>query len=416
VDFSEAGRFVASGASPGDVARTGWGIFALPVAVLAVSAVLIRATPALPDVLEPLRVYGPCLTLGAGLVVSLAFKRGRALFASLTLLLAYAGFAIFLAQGVQDFPARAVFAALWLFVPFNLGLLAVLPERGALNTYGARRLILILIELSAALALLAGEYRQIAAALYLPLPAIGALASPIPQAGIAALALALAVTVASAVSKGGMIEAALAAATSAFAAACNAVGTLEPYGWFAAAGVVVIAGVLQDSYRMAFHDELTGLPGRRALNERLMGLDGHYAVAMIDVDHFKLFNDAWGHDVGDQVLKLVASRLRRVGGGGRAYRYGGEEFTVVFSGLRLPEALAHAEALRQDIERYRFELRARHADRRQGGDGEARWTSLTVSIGVAGTSDWLAEPGALMHAADEALYRAKNGGRNRVAH
>jgi diguanylate cyclase (GGDEF)-like protein len=416
VDISEPGRFVAGSASPGEVARIGWGIFALPVAVLAVSALLIRATPTLPGMLHSLRLYGPYATLGAGLIVSLAFKRGRALFAVLTLLLAYTGFAIFLAQGPKDFPARTVFAALWLFVPFNLALLSVLPERGALNTYGARRLILVLIELSATLALLAGEYHRITAALYLPLPAIGTLSSPIPHAGIAALAIALVVTVVSAVTKGGIIEAALAAATSAFVAACNSVGTLEPYGWFAAAGAVVIAGVLQDSYRMAFHDELTGLPGRRALNERLMGLDGHYAVAMIDVDHFKLFNDAWGHDVGDQVLKLVAARLRRVGGGGRAYRYGGEEFTVVFPGLGLPQALAQTEALRRDIEGYRFEIRARHGDRRRGGDPQARWTSLTVSIGVAGTSEWLAAPGAVMHAADDALYRAKQGGRNRVAH
>jgi diguanylate cyclase (GGDEF)-like protein len=399
-----------------DTTRTAWTIFALPVALIAAAALLIRATPGLPDMLAPLRLYGPCVALGAGLIVSLAFKRGRALFASLTLLLAYAGFAIFLARGLHDFAARAVFAALWLFVPFNLALLSVLPERGALNTYGARRLILVLMELSATLALLAGDYRGIVAALYLPLPAIGTLSSPVPQAGIAALAVALVVTVASAVTRGGVIEAALAVATAAFAAACNAIGTLEPCGWFAAAGAVIVAGVLQDSYRMAFHDELTGLPGRRALNERLMGLDGHYAVAMIDVDHFKLFNDAWGHDVGDQVLKLVASRLRRAGGGGRAYRYGGEEFTIVFAGLRLPEALAHAEALRRNIEDYRFEIRARHADRRQGVDPEARWTSLTVSIGVAAASEWLAEPGAVMHAADDAVYRAKRGGRNRVAH
>jgi diguanylate cyclase (GGDEF)-like protein len=397
-----------------DTTRAAWTIFALPVAVLAAAALLIRATAALPDVLAPLRLYGPYVALGTGLIVSLAFKRGRALFAVLTLLLAYTGFAIFLAQGLKDFPARTVFAALWLSVPFNLALLSVLPERGALNTYGARRLILVLIELSATLALLAGQYHRITAALYLPLPAIGTLPSPVPQAGIAALALALVVTVVSAVTKGGMIEAALAAATSAFIAACNSVGTLEPYGWFAAAGVVVIAGVLQDSYRMAFHDELTGLPGRRALNERLMSLDGHYAVAMIDVDHFKLFNDAWGHDAGDQVLKLVAARLRRVGGGGRAYRYGGEEFTIVFPGLRLPAALAHAEALRGDIERYRFELRSR--DRRNGAAPQTQRTSLTVSVGVAGTSEWLVEPGVVMHAADDALYRAKHGGRNRVAH
>lgn len=415
VDMTDAGRFVAA-ASPAETARAAWGIFALPVAVLAGCALLIRAAPALPEFLAPLRIFGPWLALGAGLIVSVAFKRGRALFAVLTLLMAYAGFSLFLAHGPQGFPARTVFAVLCLFVPFNLALLSVIPERGALNNHGAKRLILLLMELSATLALLAGEYREVTRALYRPLLELGALASPVPQSGIVALALALAVTVAFAVARGGTIEAAFAGSAAAFAALCNAIGTLEPYGWFTAAGVIIAAGVLQDSYRMAFHDELTGLPGRRALNERLMSLDSHYAVAMIDVDHFKLFNDSWGHDVGDQVLKLVASRLRRVGGGGRAYRYGGEEFTIVFPALRLPEALAHAEALRRDIERYRFEIRARNADRRRGGAAQTDWVSLTVSVGVAGTGDWLAEPAAVMHAADEALYRAKNGGRNRVAH
>ena len=125
--------------------------------MLVAFALLIRATPALPPLLAPLRLYVPYLALGAGLLVSLAFKRGRALFVVLTLLMANAGFELFLAHGPSGFPARTVFAALCLFVPLNLALLSVLPERGALNTYGARRLILILIELSATLALLAGD-------------------------------------------------------------------------------------------------------------------------------------------------------------------------------------------------------------------------------------------------------------------
>jgi len=308
-----------------------------------------------------------------------------------------------------------VYAALWLFVPLNLALLSVLPERGALNAFGARRLILLLIEVSATVAILAGDYRHVTGALHEPLLHDIALATRIPQLGLAAIALALVVTVGRSVTGGGTIEASFAVALAAFAAACNAIGALEPYGWFTAAGVILAAGVLHDSYRMAFHDELTGIPGRRALNERLMGLDDHYALAMVDVDHFKLFNDRWGHEVGDQVLKLVASRLQRVGGGGKAYRHGGEEFVIVFPGLRLPTALVHAEAVRRDIEHYKFEIRSRRRDRRQGDGAEPQWASLTVSIGVAGTSEPLAAPDAVVAAADEALYRAKNGGRNRVA-
>jgi diguanylate cyclase (GGDEF)-like protein len=398
-----------------DTTRAAWNVFALPVALLAACALLIRATPALPELFAPLRMFGPWLTLGAALIVSLAFKRGRALFAVLTLLAGFAGFSLFLPHGLNGFPAMTVYAALCLFVPFNLALLSVLRERGALNNYGARRLILVLIEICVTFAILAGDYRQITGALVQPLLASGTLAPRIPPLGVAAISCGLIVTVVCAVTRAGAIEGALATSAAAFAAGCNAIGTLEPFGWFTAAGVIIAAGVLHDSYRMAFHDELTGLPGRRALNERLMALEGRYAVAMIDVDHFKRFNDAWGHDVGDQVLKLVASRLRRVGGGGRAYRYGGEEFTIVFPGLPLPAAISHAEALRRDIELYKFEIRARR-DRRRSGDATLHEASVSVSIGVAGVNDRLAAPDSVMGAADEALYRAKSAGRNRVAH
>jgi hypothetical protein len=68
--------------------------------------------------------------------------------------------------------------------------------------------------------------------------------------------------------------------------------------------LMIAAAVAHEAYQMAFRDELTGLPGRRALNERLQRLGRHYVLAMTDVDHFKKFNDTHGHDVGDQVLRL----------------------------------------------------------------------------------------------------------------
>ena len=89
----------------------------------------------------------------------------------------------------------------------------------------------------------------------------------------------------------------------------------------------------------------------------MMALGPHYAIAMADVDHFKSFNDTWGHELGDQVLKLIAGKLERVGGGGRAYRYGGEEFAILFPGKDLREAWPHLEAVRQDIAGYRLAIR-----------------------------------------------------------
>ena len=104
----------------------------------------------------------------------------------------------------------------------------------------------------------------------------------------------------------------------------------SPTLYYSAAGLIISMSVIETAYAMAFQDELTSLPARRALNTALPGLGKRYAIAMLDIDFFKKFNDRFGHDVGDQVLCMVASHLNRVGGGGRSFRYGGEEFTILF--------------------------------------------------------------------------------------
>lgn len=184
--------------------------------------------------------------------------------------------------------------------------------------------------------------------------------------------------------------------------------------------LIIAAAVAHEAYQMAFRDELTGLPGRRALNERLQRLGRNYVIAMSDVDHFKRFNDTHGHDVGDQVLKLVASRLAKVSGGGRAYRYGGEEFALVFAGKTLEECLPHLEAVRGMIAAYVIHLRDadRPTDDQQGrqrrGASAASQVSVTISIGVAERQLEQRSPDEVLKAADQALYAAKGAGRNCV--
>ena len=94
--------------------------------------------------------------------------------------------------------------------------------------------------------------------------------------------------------------------------------------------MIYLFTILIDSYFLAYRDELTGLASRRALYNLVLSLGRKYSVAMLDIDHFKKFNDTYGHDVGDQVLRLVAAKMARVSGGGKVFRYGGEEFTIVF--------------------------------------------------------------------------------------
>lgn len=184
--------------------------------------------------------------------------------------------------------------------------------------------------------------------------------------------------------------------------------------------LMIAAAVAHEAYQMAFRDELTGLPGRRALNERMQRLGRNYVLAMSDVDHFKKFNDTHGHDVGDQVLRLVASKLSKISGGGRAYRYGGEEFALVFAGKTIEECMPHLEVIRESIANYNIQLRnpdSRPQDDQQGrqrrsGAG-ASSVSVTVSIGVAERIEQRT-PEEVLKSADQALYNAKGAGRNCV--
>nr|WP_258189831.1 GGDEF domain-containing protein [Stutzerimonas stutzeri] len=183
--------------------------------------------------------------------------------------------------------------------------------------------------------------------------------------------------------------------------------------------LMLVVAIAQEAYQMAFRDELTGLPGRRALNERLQRLGRNYVIAMADVDRFKAFNDTHGHDVGDQALRLVASRLRKVGGGGRAYRYGGEEFALVFPGRDLEHCLVHLEAVRQAVEDYPLQLRDKsnrpkdaERGRQRRGASSAASVSVTISIGVAERLITQRSPEEVIKSADQALYSAKSAGRN----
>jgi diguanylate cyclase (GGDEF)-like protein len=224
------------------------------------------------------------------------------------------------------------------------------------------------------------------------------------------------------------------------------------------AALILAASLIETSYVLAYHDELTSIRGRRAFNESLLSLDEQYAIAIVDIDHFKKFNDTYGHDVGDQVLCMVAKRLSQVRGDGQAFRCGGEEFAIVFRNTSAREAFEHLEGLRQIIEKSAFHVRG--SDRRaeknaeknaeksaeKSGDDHEEGTSdrrtatgkpdrrrsarkkstvkisnlspdhlsVTVSIGVAEPSTRYRQPEQVIQAADQALYRAKQKGRNRV--
>ncbi|HAS61355.1 MAG TPA: GGDEF domain-containing protein [Vibrio sp.] len=190
---------------------------------------------------------------------------------------------------------------------------------------------------------------------------------------------------------------------------------------FSLSGILLLIYLMSASYELAFTDRLTGIPGRLALESDLKHLGRKYSLAMLDIDHFKSFNDTYGHDTGDDVLKLVASKLSEVGGNARVYRYGGEEFTVLFKGKFTDDAWDHLEELRKSIEEYELAIRnmdSRPKDHKEGSKKRTKnkkpaTVSLTISIGVADSYDDR-DTDIVLKAADQALYKAKQTGRNRV--
>ena len=192
---------------------------------------------------------------------------------------------------------------------------------------------------------------------------------------------------------------------------------------FSLIAVLMMIYLISTSYKMAFTDTLTQLPARQALEIDLNQLGKKYTLAMIDIDHFKSFNDTYGHDAGDDVLRLIASRLALVKGNGRVYRYGGEEFLILFKGKDAAQCSSLLEQIRNDIASYPLVLRnytKRPADNTQGR--QYRHTqykqdclSLTVSIGISDShqGDTVTE---IVDNADKALYQAKKSGRNCVRH
>jgi diguanylate cyclase (GGDEF)-like protein len=398
----------------------------VPAGILAAATLAVWFGARLPRSLAGLASLGPYALLGLAAAVTLWFNRGRAFVAASSMLAAYAGYRYALALDARGFAPQAAYVAAVLLVPANMLISFVLPERGVVHHGSWRWLVLIALEAllmawvaSSGHSSLSGQsWHRILGHWTLRYPP-----AP-PFAGRVMFAAAFAAAVWRAWPKFTPLEVGTAASLVAFLISCAVAARFADFAAFmSAAGVILLVAVLQESHRLAFRDELTGLPSRRALDERMRALGPDYAVAMVDVDHFKKFNDTHGHDVGDQVLRLVAARLAEVGGGGRAFRYGGEEFTVLFPDAGVKDTLPYLEHIRQSIEDYRMAMRGgdrprseKQGSKQRGARGQRESAlSVTVSIGVAGPDKRQRTPAEVIKAADEALYRAKQGGRNRVS-
>jgi diguanylate cyclase (GGDEF)-like protein len=297
---------------------------------------------------------------------------------------------------------RIAILAATVLVPVNFTLFGSLKERGVMTMGGAFKIAVVAAQAFGVATLIGGTGYV-----------VPRLTSPI------AYGLAAVVLVTLAIRRRGKVEQGLCWALAAMFLGARQIAIADALFVYAGtAGLILLFAVLEHGYDIAYRDELTGLLGRRAF---LMGQLGRtYAIAMCDVDHFKRFNDTYGHEAGDQVLRMVAAKLSQVRGGGRVFRYGGEEFLVVFRGRSAKEAEPFVEAVRKSIADAGFVLRGpgRRATRRWRAtdtpDNRAGAINVTISIGVAERSKRHSTSELVLEAADRALYRAKEAGRNRV--
>lgn len=371
--------------------------------------------------------YQQVLTLAPyplALIVALlgyGFNRSRILFAALNLSGAYWLIQTGLQTSLNHPDAFVLFSMISLLLPLHTALIATYRERGLFTPMGISRVLLILISYG----VLYGSWSQGGLGLYLPDLPMSMLEMflheyYLSEAAAWVFLISLLPVIGSLLIRKTYTDAALLASFLSALIMLSWFNQPTISAMFISASLIALAiSVVQNSYRMAFIDELTGIPARRALQDKLSTLGKKYTLAMCDIDHFKKFNDTYGHDVGDQVLRMVAAKLDQVSGGGKAYRYGGEEFTLVFPGKSEAEALPYIEQLRETIANYPMRIRNQNRPedneqgqqmRTKGNDSEI--VSVTISIGFCEKTVEITDPQAVIKKADEALYDSKKNGRN----
>jgi diguanylate cyclase (GGDEF)-like protein len=381
--------------------------------------VVVLRSGALRDSLAALIPVAPWLVFGGGMLLGWRFNRSQLLLALLVLVVADRALVhVAGASAPVGSTARVVFTCLAVLLPLDLAALAWTTERSRQGPAG-RWLLGALVSQPLAVALVARpELSHVAKALERRLVGEGGSWTPVSQPAILVFVAALGLIAAGFLSRQTITQSSLAWAVVAAFLALHAGAPPASTAYLTTAGLILVVSLIETSHHMAYDDELTGLPGRRALGEALARLGGQYAIAMVDIDHFKRFNDEHGHATGDQLLRMVGTRLTEIDGGGRPFRYGGEEFAVLFPGTTVEEALPHLERFRQTIERSSFTLRGRDRPRRKPKTvrptRHRRRVAVTVSIGVAEPGSGRLESEDVVKAADTALYRAKHAGRNRT--
>ncbi len=358
--------------------------------------------------------YSPYVIFGLGIILSIRFNQGRVFLIILLLSLSHLFLNYYLEFSISITTySQVLYSLMCLLIPLNIVIISHLKERGLFSLWGKIRIALILIELFIIYIIAVSNHSSIQKILnykFINLPFENKIIS---QTALLIFLFTLIFLIIKAFVKNSVFEVRLLGVASIFTALFFINDKIPFSIYLSAAGLMLIIGIIEDSYSMAYLDELTGIPSRRALRENLMKLGNKYVIAMVDIDFFKKFNDKYGHDVGDDVLKLVASNLVKVTGGGKAFRYGGEEFTILFPGKSISDVLPHLENLREQVSKAGYTRKPSKAQNSKRENSNQLF--VTISIGVCEKNNIYKDPNDVIKGADKALYRAKKKGRNCVS-
>jgi diguanylate cyclase (GGDEF)-like protein len=396
--------------------------------LLITAVLLLPAASQLEDSYRILLKYLPYGLSIAVLILGQQFVQGRIAMAAANLLIGYCVIQFYLQAPLEQDAVRAYFTLLSFYWPLNFFIIYWLPERKLISQLGGLLAIVASIEVASAYLFvqLIPDYPKILSQ-YVALQPFGQASEHIMGRWLIPLAISILLLITSFIL---FIHTLIKRDRSHCVLLACMIASILVCAWFDSSSIsslfssliacALLVTLLFNSHDLAFLDELTGLPGRRALMNELKHCGKHYCIVMADIDHFKQFNDTHGHDTGDDVLRIVAQELAKVRGGGKAFRDGSEEFTLLFKRKNMEDAEPFIEHVRQSIEDYPLMVRDQQtrpktqSKRERNSQSPAIQVQVTVSFGIA---QRLAEQQSedVMKNSDQALYRAKEQGRNCIS-
>lgn len=404
---------------------TVWGLvlkFFLPGSVLYIFLLIMLQVEFFQSWLPFITNFLPYFILLLGLYVGWKFSRSRLIFVLLILTMADRTLQTLTFQFTAGVNVDLiVFNIISFILPLNILIIAFLRERGIFTAPGLWRLGLICVQPFILYTLV--KFRYLSFFFFLNwefLKSNWFKQADIPQLSMLIFIVTAIFLIVNYILRKDMIESGLFWVLLCVFGALVEKGSAAPASaYLSTGGLILILSSLKYSHKVASRDELTGLPTRRSMSDIFLKLPARYSIAIVDIDNLKNYNDEYGHETGDQILRMVSSRAREFAGRGKTFRYGGEEFCIILPEKSANETRVLMEQLRRKIAGRFFVVRSRkrplskpkvldHAPRSN------EKIKITVSIGIAERNENLREPEDVIKAAEEALQLAKKNGRDRL--